>query len=110
MCVRTQKLKDAGVEIPEAGGKAKNGTEEETKALKEEVRRLKDELDTTKKGMSQLAVTHLHPEHNDGKNDETHKHTHTQTVMKKAVMQKMRLCTMLPNCILQPDSRLCFIT
>lgn len=78
MCARTQKLKDAGVEIPEAGGKAKNSAEEESKALKEEVRRLKDELDATKKGMSQLAVTHLHPEHSDGKNDETRTHTRRQ--------------------------------
>lgn len=74
MCARVyvQKLRDAGVEIPEAGGKAKSSAEEENKTLKEEVRRLKDELEATKKGMSQLDETHLHPGLR-GKND-----SHTQ--------------------------------
>ncbi|XP_053481630.1 B-cell receptor-associated protein 31 [Ictalurus furcatus] len=44
-----EKLRDAGVEIPEVGGKAKSSAEEESKTLKEEVRRLKDELEATKK-------------------------------------------------------------
>lgn len=57
MCVLAQKLRDAGVEIPEAGGKAKSNAEEDSEALKEEVRRLKDELEATKKGMSQLDET-----------------------------------------------------
>lgn len=61
VCVCVQKLRDAGVEIPEVGGKAKSSAEEESKTLKEEVRRLKDELEATKKGMSQLAETRLHP-------------------------------------------------
>lgn len=61
MCVCAQKLKDAGLEIPEVGGKAKSSTEEESKAMKEEVRRLKDELEASKQGMSQLAETHQHP-------------------------------------------------
>lgn len=51
VCV--QRLKDAGVEIPEAGGKTKSSTEEASKVLKEEVRRLKDELEASKQGMSQ---------------------------------------------------------
>ncbi|KAF5888657.1 B-cell receptor-associated protein 31, partial [Clarias magur] len=45
------KLRDAGVEIPEAGAKAKGSAEEENKTLKEEVRRLKDELDANKKAL-----------------------------------------------------------
>lgn len=65
------------MEIPEAGGKAKSSAEEESKALKEEVRKLKDELEATKKGMSQLAETQIHAAQSKGrgKNDETHKHT-----------------------------------
>ncbi|CAN9515305.1 unnamed protein product [Ophioblennius macclurei] len=40
-----EKLRDAGVEVPEAGRK---GPQEENKALKKEVKMLKEELDTTK--------------------------------------------------------------
>ncbi|XP_051950692.1 B-cell receptor-associated protein 31 [Xyrauchen texanus] len=47
-----EKLRQAGVEVPEVGGKAKSGTEEEEKRdLKEEVRQLKDELEATKKAL-----------------------------------------------------------
>ncbi len=45
-----QKLREAGVEVPEVGGKTKAGVEEDKKNLTEEVRKLKDELDATKKG------------------------------------------------------------
>lgn len=45
-----QKLREAGVEVPEVGGKAKGSVEENKKNLTEEVRKLKDELDATKKG------------------------------------------------------------
>lgn len=44
-----QKLREAGVELPEAGKKGA-GPQEENRSLKEEVKTLKDELDTTKKG------------------------------------------------------------
>lgn len=43
-----EKLRDAGVELPEAG---KKGPQEENKSLKEEVKTLKEELDTTKKAL-----------------------------------------------------------
>lgn len=46
-----QKLREAGVEVPEVGGKAKPNAEEERKKLAEEVRQLRDELDATKKGL-----------------------------------------------------------
>jgi len=36
--------------VPEVGGKAKGGVGEDKKNLTEEVRKLKDELDGTKKG------------------------------------------------------------
>ncbi len=42
-----QKLREAGVEV---GGKTKAGVEEDKKNLTEEVKKLKDELDATKKG------------------------------------------------------------
>ncbi|XP_068603803.1 B-cell receptor-associated protein 31 [Brachionichthys hirsutus] len=42
-----EKLRDAGVEVPEAGRKGA-GPHEENKTLKEEVKTLKGELDTTK--------------------------------------------------------------
>lgn len=44
-----QKLREAGVELPEAGKKGA-GPQEENRSLKEEVKTLKEELDTTKKG------------------------------------------------------------
>lgn len=53
-----QKLREAGVEVPEVGGKAKGGVEEDKKNLTEEVRKLKDELDATKKGTEWLWNTH----------------------------------------------------
>lgn len=53
-----QKLREAGVEVPEVGGKAKGGVEEDKKNLTEEVRKLKDELDATKKGTIWLWITH----------------------------------------------------
>lgn len=46
---RLQKLRDAGVEVPEPGKKGA-GPQEENKILKGEVKTLKEELDTTKKG------------------------------------------------------------
>lgn len=46
VCV--QKLREAGIEIPEAGKAA--GLQEENKALKSEVKTMKEELDSTKKG------------------------------------------------------------
>uniref|UniRef100_A0A672Q946 Endoplasmic reticulum transmembrane protein n=1 Tax=Sinocyclocheilus grahami TaxID=75366 RepID=A0A672Q946_SINGR len=45
------KLREAGVEVPEVGGKTKGGVEEDKKNLTEEVRKLKDELDATKKAL-----------------------------------------------------------
>ncbi|KAK1801083.1 hypothetical protein P4O66_022783 [Electrophorus voltai] len=45
-----EKLREAGVEVPEVGGgKPKGSTEEENKTLKKEVGQLKDELDATRK-------------------------------------------------------------
>ncbi|XP_037134740.1 B-cell receptor-associated protein 31 [Syngnathus acus] len=44
------KLREAGVEVPEAGKKV-GGVHEENKALKEEVKTLKDELDATRKAL-----------------------------------------------------------
>lgn len=44
-----QKLRNAGIEIPEVGKKI-TGPQEENKNLKEEVKTLKAELDNTKKG------------------------------------------------------------
>lgn len=44
-----QKLRDAGVELPDARKKGP-GPQEENKTLKEEVKTLKEELDTNKKG------------------------------------------------------------
>uniref|UniRef100_A0A3B5BA86 Endoplasmic reticulum transmembrane protein n=1 Tax=Stegastes partitus TaxID=144197 RepID=A0A3B5BA86_9TELE len=44
-----QKLRDAGIEVPE-GEKKGPGVQEENKTLKQEVKTLKEELDTTKKG------------------------------------------------------------
>ncbi len=52
-----QKLREAGVEVPEVGGKTKAGVEEDKKNLTEEVRKLKDELDATKKGTVWLWIT-----------------------------------------------------
>lgn len=49
LCLLSQKLHEAGVELPE-GGKKGAGPHEENKSLKEEVKTLKEELDTTKKG------------------------------------------------------------
>ncbi len=51
-----QKLREAGVEVPEVGGKAKGGVEEDKKNLTEEVRKLKNELDATKKGTIWLSI------------------------------------------------------
>uniref|UniRef100_UPI0037E937F9 B-cell receptor-associated protein 31 n=1 Tax=Semicossyphus pulcher TaxID=241346 RepID=UPI0037E937F9 len=45
-----EKLRDAGVEVPE-GGKRGAGPQEENKNLKEEVKTLKEELDTSKKAL-----------------------------------------------------------
>lgn len=59
------------MEIPEAGAKAKGSAEEESKTLKEEVRRLKEELEANKKGTSLLAGKLLLLGLC-GKNDETH--------------------------------------
>lgn len=44
-----QKLRDAGIDVPEAGKKGA-GPQEENKNLKEEVKTLKEELEKTKKG------------------------------------------------------------
>lgn len=44
-----QKLRAAGIEVPE-GGKKGAGPQEENKVLKEEMKTLKEELETTKKG------------------------------------------------------------
>ncbi|XP_028849126.1 B-cell receptor-associated protein 31 [Denticeps clupeoides] len=44
-----EKLRDAGIEIPEVGSKPTKGLQEENKALKEEVKKWKDELEATKK-------------------------------------------------------------
>ncbi|XP_026879370.1 B-cell receptor-associated protein 31 [Electrophorus electricus] len=47
-----EKLREAGVEVPEVGGgKPKGSTEEENKTLKKEVGQLKDELDATRKAL-----------------------------------------------------------
>ncbi|KTF86717.1 hypothetical protein cypCar_00010033 [Cyprinus carpio] len=46
-----EKLREAGIEVPEVGGKAKGSVEENKKNLTEEVRKLKDELDATKKAL-----------------------------------------------------------
>uniref|UniRef100_A0A8B9RL35 Endoplasmic reticulum transmembrane protein n=1 Tax=Astyanax mexicanus TaxID=7994 RepID=A0A8B9RL35_ASTMX len=46
-----ERLREAGLEVPEVGGKAKASAEEENKTLKGEVRQLKDELDATKKAL-----------------------------------------------------------
>lgn len=51
LTVFMQKLREAGVEVPEVGGKAKTNTAEEKKKLAEEVQQLKDELEATKKGL-----------------------------------------------------------
>eukprot|EP00066_Takifugu_rubripes_P030889 XP_011620155.1 PREDICTED: B-cell receptor-associated protein 31 [Takifugu rubripes] len=50
LSVLSQKLQEAGVELPEAGKKGA-GPQEENKALKEEVKTLKEALDTTKKAL-----------------------------------------------------------
>ncbi|KAG5838868.1 hypothetical protein ANANG_G00228210 [Anguilla anguilla] len=44
-----EKLRDAGIDVPEAGKKPGASLEEENKTLKTEVKKLKDELDATKK-------------------------------------------------------------
>lgn len=44
-----EKLREAGIDIPEVGKKAGVSLEEENKTLKTEVKKLKDELDATKK-------------------------------------------------------------
>lgn len=46
-----EKLRDAGIEVPEAGKTRGPGPQEENKTLKEEVKTLKEELDTTKKAL-----------------------------------------------------------
>ncbi|KAL4646296.1 B-cell receptor-associated protein 31-like [Arapaima gigas] len=46
-----EKLRDAGIAIPDVGKKAGGGVEDENKMLKEEVKKLKDDLDTTKKAL-----------------------------------------------------------
>lgn len=46
-----QKLKAAGLEVPDAGCVKSGGKEEENKNLKQEVKTLKEELDTTKKAL-----------------------------------------------------------
>lgn len=46
-----EKLRDAGVEVPEVGKKGGAGPQEENKTLKEEVKTLKEELDTAKKAL-----------------------------------------------------------
>ncbi|XP_051525934.1 B-cell receptor-associated protein 31-like [Myxocyprinus asiaticus] len=46
-----EKLRQAGVEVPEEGGKANGGVEEEKRDLMKEVRQLKDELEATKKAL-----------------------------------------------------------
>ncbi|KAM9785948.1 LOW QUALITY PROTEIN: B-cell receptor-associated protein 31 [Neosynchiropus ocellatus] len=45
-----EKLRDAGIEVPEAGRKGP-GVQEENKALKEDVKSLKEELEGTKKAL-----------------------------------------------------------
>ncbi|XP_031421728.1 B-cell receptor-associated protein 31 [Clupea harengus] len=50
-CVLSQKLRDAGLEIPEVGAKPGVSVQEENKTLKEEVKKLKDELDGNKKAL-----------------------------------------------------------
>ncbi|XP_036389642.1 B-cell receptor-associated protein 31 [Megalops cyprinoides] len=44
-----EKLREAGIEVPEMGKKTGPGAEEENKALKAEMVKLKDELEATKK-------------------------------------------------------------
>ncbi|KAI1892977.1 hypothetical protein AGOR_G00139050 [Albula goreensis] len=44
-----EKLRDAGIELPEVGKKVGVSTEEENKTLKAEVKQLKDELEATRK-------------------------------------------------------------
>uniref|UniRef100_A0A3B3T490 Endoplasmic reticulum transmembrane protein n=1 Tax=Paramormyrops kingsleyae TaxID=1676925 RepID=A0A3B3T490_9TELE len=46
-----EKLREAGIPVPELGKKAGGGVEEQNKALKEDVKKLKEELDTTKKAL-----------------------------------------------------------
>ncbi|KAG7280858.1 hypothetical protein CRUP_010840 [Coryphaenoides rupestris] len=46
-----QKLKEAGLEVPDAGCVKSGRKEEENKNLKQEVKTLKEELDTTKKAL-----------------------------------------------------------
>ncbi|KAJ8395071.1 hypothetical protein AAFF_G00035270 [Aldrovandia affinis] len=46
-----EKLKQAGVEVPEVGRKVDAGAEEENKVLKIEVKKLKDEVEATKKAL-----------------------------------------------------------
>ncbi|KPP59680.1 B-cell receptor-associated protein 31-like [Scleropages formosus] len=46
-----EKLRDAGIAVPDVGKKAGGGVEEENKKLNEEVKKLKDELDTTKQAL-----------------------------------------------------------
>lgn len=55
-----QKLRDAGVELPEAGKKGA-GPQEENKSLKEEVKALKEDLDSTKKGEEGIGCFALKP-------------------------------------------------
>ena len=50
MLLSLQKLREAGIDIPEVGKKAGVSHEEENKLLKTEVKNLKDELDATRKG------------------------------------------------------------
>lgn len=50
-----QKLRDAGIEVPESGKKGP-GPQEENKTLKAEVKTLKEELETTKKGEEEREV------------------------------------------------------
>ncbi|KAG5282065.1 hypothetical protein AALO_G00051850 [Alosa alosa] len=45
------KLREAGIEIPEVGAKPGPSVQEENKTLKGEVKKLKDELDNTKKAL-----------------------------------------------------------
>ncbi|KAK0143598.1 B-cell receptor-associated protein 31 [Merluccius polli] len=46
-----QKLKEAGLAVPDAGCQKSGGKEEENKNLKQEVTNLKEELDSTKKAL-----------------------------------------------------------
>ncbi|XP_075995900.1 B-cell receptor-associated protein 31 [Genypterus blacodes] len=50
--VLQEKLRDAGVDLPEVGKQgAKQGPQEENKILKQDVKTLREELDTTKKAL-----------------------------------------------------------